>query len=332
MRSILEQAVIHHLSGNADKAQELFHQFIVARARQIHESMRNGESVTEGFEDEELVTEEFFSEDDLAKLEDSPVEDEGADEFALGGEADEAGDAADNVDDAMGDMDDAMGDMDDVDDNGVDDGEDGALESRIEDLEAELERLAAEFETLQGEDGEGDEFADDVADADDLEDDMGDGVAEEDPAMAAGADEHQMHESEGDDMGDDDFDDIAESLVNELEKISFKPAQGKTVADGASFTQNTTSNLPQKKVGQRDGAKPTSSKQSQHKGYERETPPSVTTLKKRRNNVDHADSALSLVGKTDTNPNNKGVGTGKNSNVTHANNKSAVVPTKGVVK
>lgn len=323
MRNILEQAVIAHLSGDADKSQELFHQFIVGRARQIHESLRNGETVTEGFEDEDTVNEEFFSEDDLAKLED-PVEDESevpaldAGDEELGIEGDE--EPALNGEEGFGDE-----------ELGAEvPAEEGDLEVRIEELEAELERLAAEFEALNGESGETEEFADDVADATDLDDDMTD-VEGADEFADEDEFEEPVHES-ADEDSDDEFDDLAESVVSELEKISVKMTDGE-IGDGAAVTQNNKSNLPQKKVGQRDGATPIVTKQDQHKGFERETAPGVTTLKKRKNNVDRAASALTPVAKTDKAEHKAvGAGTGKSGSITAKSPKSPVTPTKGVQK
>ena len=70
MRSNLEKAIVHLLNEENDKAESLFHKFIVDRARQIHESLRQGEDLVleEGW-DEEITTESFFTEDDLEGLE-----------------------------------------------------------------------------------------------------------------------------------------------------------------------------------------------------------------------------------------------------------------------
>jgi hypothetical protein len=40
MNSILEQALVHLLNEEHEKAEELMHQFVVDRARQIHEGLR----------------------------------------------------------------------------------------------------------------------------------------------------------------------------------------------------------------------------------------------------------------------------------------------------
>jgi hypothetical protein len=43
MRSILEKALIALLNEEREKADALFHEFILERSRQIHESLRQGE-------------------------------------------------------------------------------------------------------------------------------------------------------------------------------------------------------------------------------------------------------------------------------------------------
>jgi hypothetical protein len=67
MRSILEKALIALLNEEKDKADALFHDFILERSRQIHESLRQGEDfVLDESWEQELSIDEMFSEADLA--------------------------------------------------------------------------------------------------------------------------------------------------------------------------------------------------------------------------------------------------------------------------
>jgi hypothetical protein len=279
MRSILEQSVIHHLNGDTEKAKQLFHEFVVARARQIHESMRNGEDpLVENF-DEETVSETYFGEDDLAEVEDDVEGDEG-----FGDEVEDAGDEVEDDLGIEGDDEDAAGDFDfDAEDG---EGEEGDVdfEERLEDLQAELERLTAEFEDMQGGDDAAGDFDDDVDMADDMQDDMGDEqVAEGDLNIDI---EHE----------DDDFEKLGESITSELEKVTADlKTDGKEVGAGGKFAQQKRSTLPQKGLTARQGGEPVTIKSSQHKGFERETAPSVADMKKRRNTLAKSKDALGVV-------------------------------------
>lgn len=287
MRSILEQAVIHHLNGDADKAAELFHEFVVARARQLHESMRNGE---EGEEcDEEAVSETYFGEEDLEKLEGGNGEEAADDAFGAGEEVQADLDDGNDEGDDLGDFgDDNFGDGEGENDLGDGDVDGGDFEDKLEELQAELERLTAEFEEFKGE--EGDEGEDtDLANG--LDDDMGDGDVA--PATDFGGEED-----------DQDFDAFAESFTSELKKVGGQwPDQktdGKGIASGAAsnLTHNGRSPGLQKGIQARQGGSPNMSRQSQHTGFNRETPPSVGELSsgmKEKPRNSHPKASLSPV-------------------------------------
>jgi hypothetical protein len=158
-----------------DKANELFHEIVVEKSREIYENM-----IAEEAEEEEYAAE---SDEDLE--EDTTLE--------IGG------DQADNMIDAVSDEE-AMGgdDMGDDDEFGGDDmggndmGGEGTPEERIDDLEDALEELKAEFEALMADeenepehnDGEEDPaFGGDDDGEEDGEDDEEDDGEEEDEAM-----------------------------------------------------------------------------------------------------------------------------------------------------
>lgn len=327
MSSILEKALTYLLNEEQDKAEQLFHQFIIERARQIHESLRQREDKVLDENWDQEIAENYFAEDDLADVEDDK-EGEGN---PFGGEGDAEADP-----DAMpmGDDPDAMpmGDPDaDPDAMGADAGE-GSTEDRIADLEASLEELQAQFDELSGTeetehdvdfngDGEigggeeGGEFGDAMPAADaendfDAEEEMGDnpfGTDEEPqeegfapqgrPQAQARPQARPRFESEEEDdedkLDEDEFDDITESIVNELEKVTVNLKDGNEIGTGKSFTQNNTSPTLQKKVNDRHGAKPVvTGLGSEHTGYERESSPGVKDTKfysKVNNTKKHAE-------------------------------------------
>lgn len=329
MRSILEQAVIHHLNGDEAKAQELFHQFIVTRARQIHESMRNGEDpLAEGWDDK-MASEEYFDEGELGSLEDGDGEHaEAGDDF--GGEGEDL-DGAEGDDAAADDLGDDMG-LGDGDEDGDDlggdiGGEADGLEDKIDDMESSIQSLEAKLDELLANFDSGEDLGDD--DATDMQDDMSDtapGEAEDEGFPMESAEEV----SEDDDGDDEDFSDLGESVTSELEKVTPKVADATEVGTGGKINGNATSTLPQKNSAARQGGSPVHTKQSQHKGFEREAAPAVSTLKPRRNNVPKADAALSAVAA----PSNKKEATevGASGKKVPAQTKSPVVPSKGLTK
>ena len=326
MRSILEKAFVALLNEEHDKAEELFHKFIVERARQIHESNRAGEDfvLDENWE-EEITTESYFTEEDLADLEDGEGDEAGEGEenpFAAADDAEGAEFGADEEgaeaagDDLAGDLgaDDAVA----GDDFGADfDGAAGEEEASIESLEDKIDELTAKFEAMMdaigADEGEGDLDADADADADAdfggdvdaeagdvdasaVEDDM-DGADDEAAASddeAGEGDDEQTFESE---ESDDEFDDINESIIDELEKIQVTLVDGKEIAAGGSIQQNRTSMIPQKSKEARQGGEPVKQKVTNHKHFNRETAPAVADMKARKNTLKKADSTQSKVSK-----------------------------------
>lgn len=313
MRSILEKAFVALLNEEHDKAEELFHKFIVERARQIHESNRAGDDfvLDENWNDE-ITTESYFTEDDLSDIEGAEGGDdaagEGDDEFAseFGGD-----DAADADADADADLDAGEADLDAADaDAGLDAAEagEGDLETKIDDLSDQITKLTAEFEAMM--DAIGDEGGDLGGDEDFGAADDADAGAEADAFGGDDMDAADDADAVSDDMdgtdeephmegeeADDEFDDITESIIDELEKVSVTLSDGKEVGAGKGFTQNQGAALPQKGKDARQGGAPIKMKQDQHKGFEREAAPGVETLKPRRNNVPKANAALSKVSK-----------------------------------
>jgi len=156
-RSKFEQMLEHLINEDEQKAKELFHDIVVAKSREIYET---------------LISEDFTSEEEEMMPAEEP-EMEASDEFS--------GDDA--TDDMMGDIeggDEEGGDMggDDVTLSGGDVDE---LQDRVVDLEDALDALRDEFESLMGgEEGGDDMGGDDMADAGGPEMDS---MAQEMPAM-----------------------------------------------------------------------------------------------------------------------------------------------------
>jgi hypothetical protein len=172
---------------NEDKeaAQELFHEIVVEKSRDIYESLLEDDEEVDESDDEEVDE----SDEDLDEADDEEVDesDEDLDEnfsldtFEVEADDEEADDASDEEADDM-DMGDEEGEEDE--------GDDGDVEDRVEDLEDALDDLKAEFEKMMAGDDEGEEGDDDMGgDAtDDMMGDLGmdtEEAAEEDESFQA---------------------------------------------------------------------------------------------------------------------------------------------------
>jgi hypothetical protein len=282
MRSILERAIEHLLNKDHDKAESLFHKFIVDRARQIHESLRQGDevSLTEGWDDE-IVSEEYFSDADLENT------GEAGDDMDSEGDVDTL--ASDENVDADADTSDVDGDMPDDMDGDVDADGNEDISDKVNDFEAELEKLTAQFKDMiasldvdgdtsseddlddNADDKNDDDKNDDVdADGEDFSSDVNDDTSSENPEDS---DESAVEEDDEDMWENYDLDDITESVIAELEKISIDASVEGKSTDGKKMTPNTKSVLPQKGLNQRDGGSPIKSPFTKNDSMARETPP-----------------------------------------------------------
>ena len=186
----------HLINEDEQKAKELFHDIVVAKSREIYET---------------LISEDFDMEENLE------VEPTGepAEEPEM-----EASDDEFSGDDATDDM---MGDIEGGDDMGSDDmsgddvslsgGDVDELQDRVVDLEDALDALRDEFESLMG----GEEGGDDMGGDDMGGDDMGDaGVPEMDGGMSQ---EMPAMERRGNDEDEDEKTD--EAFIREyVEKVT----------------------------------------------------------------------------------------------------------------
>ncbi len=149
MSNKFEQLLDYLVNEEMDKANELFHEIVVEKSREIYENMIAEEAADEDM-DESMESDDEMEES--MDTDDEQVEEETTLEIG--------GDSTDDFMDKVSDPE-AMGGMDDMDDGPSMDGDlgdegDGSIEGRVSDLEQELEKLTAEFEQLMA-DEEGEE-------------------------------------------------------------------------------------------------------------------------------------------------------------------------------
>ena len=178
---MLEKLVNEDRAG----AEELFHEIVVEKSRDIYENLL-GDDLKENEEEVEETTEEEVDEATDDKEDDEEKVDEATDEEvdeATDEEVDEATDEEVEEDEELDEFeveptveadpaDDMMGDIEDAMDGDDEEAPEGDLEDRVVDLEDELDKLKAEFEKEMGDgdDEEGDEADDEGEDDMDMDD------------------------------------------------------------------------------------------------------------------------------------------------------------------
>jgi hypothetical protein len=157
-KQILEQMLEHLVNDEREKADELFHEYVVTKSREIYESLIEDEMVEEEEkeEDEDEDMEEAASDEDA---EEDKVDEEFED-IAI-----EAGDETDDLEAelSMGDEEGEMGDEEGEDDMG--EKEPAEL---FQDLDAIVDELQAKFDAMKGGE-EGDEGEEEMKDGFDPE-------------------------------------------------------------------------------------------------------------------------------------------------------------------
>ena len=168
-----EQLIEYVINDDTQKAQELFHEIVVEKSRQIYEDIMSEEEIDEAEEGEDL--EEGDMGGDAADQLIDNVEAEEQDDMNMEAEGD------DDMDDDGMDMDpDAERDEFGGDD-GMGGGDEPATKDDIMNLEDKLDQLMAEFEDLMG---DGDDFGpDEGGDAIEMDD-----TEEMEPGMMEGLD------------------------------------------------------------------------------------------------------------------------------------------------
>ena len=222
-RANLEQILELLLAEENEQAEELLHEYVVAKARQQYERVLDeSEEVEEDLDESEEVDESSCG------SKKKRMEDEEVDETI-----DHSDPSADYVEDVTAIEDaveaDEFGEGDDEDDGEMD----GDVEDKIDDLEDELEALKAEFEKLMKDDDDAEDDADDAMDA----------------AMDADADEIEFDDQEMESVEyelDEDFDDQIDEATKLSDQVSPQSTKEKLdVPDpGADNTQSPFTNKP----------------------------------------------------------------------------------------
>ncbi len=204
-----QQMLEYLVNEDSEKAEEIFHEIVVEKSRQIYEELLAEELAEDSDEEVEEGDDEEVEESDDEEVEESEEEeveendedleeDFDLDEF----DVEEAPMGGDPSDDMEMDMDDQEGDMDmemDMDDQEGDmdmDGDAPATQDDIKDLEAELADLKAEFEELMSD-----------KDMDDDDMDMGSDEGDDDMDM----------DDEGE-MDKESYDEFEEASDEEVEE------------------------------------------------------------------------------------------------------------------
>ena len=177
MSNKFEQLLDYLVNEEMDKANELFHEIVVEKSREIYENMIAEEAEEESIEEADAENDNDLDESDADLEEETTLE--------IGG------DKADGIPSStMDPM--AMG-MDDEEGKPSMDGDlggmgDGSLEDQVFDLKSELEKLKADFAELSGDEASEPEHND----------------GEDDPAFAKSDDDSEDDGEDGDEDGDEE--------------------------------------------------------------------------------------------------------------------------------
>jgi len=152
---LLQQMLEHLVNDEQQKAEELFHEYVVAKSREIYEGLIESEIA-----EEEKDEDEEDEMDEAAKDEDAEEDkvDEEFEDIAIEGDDDMGDMGGDPTDDLEAELDSDMGD--DEDDMG-----EKSEEELFQDLDAIVDELQAKFDELKGDEmGDEEEMKDDIND------------------------------------------------------------------------------------------------------------------------------------------------------------------------
>lgn len=174
-KSTLEQMLEHLVNDETAKAEELFHEYVVAKSREIYEDLIEEELKDEEVEEASAEKKEDDAVDEASKDKDKEEEkvDEASDEDSKDEEVDEEfEEVAVEGDDEEGEIDAIGGDAtDDLAADITKDSEEGEKEPEelFQDLDAIVDELQAKFDEIKG-------VGDAEAKGDDMEDEMKDSI------------------------------------------------------------------------------------------------------------------------------------------------------------
>jgi hypothetical protein len=167
-KNTLSQMLEHLVNGDQQKAEELFHEYVVAQSRDIYESlieseMEDDEEVDEAAADDEA--EEDKVDEAAEEDEDGEDLDENFEDLAIEADDEMGGDA---TDDLAGELDGEEGDMDDMDDDMAD--KDPA--ELFQDLDSIVDELQAKFDAMNGDDDMGGDDMGGMGDDEEMKDEF----------------------------------------------------------------------------------------------------------------------------------------------------------------
>ena len=248
-----QQMLEYLVNEDKEKAEELFHEIVVEKSRQIYEDLLAEEFADDEIEeaDEEEVEEsdedeiEEADEEEVEESDEEVEEDFDLDEFDVE-EAPMGGDPADDMEMDM-DMDDDDMDDDDMDMDG--DGDEPATQDDIKDLEAELADLKAEFEELMSDMDKDDDMDDDDMDMDKESVDEYEDFEESDEEEVEESDEEEVEESDEEEVEENVTKTAAEEMREYVEKVTAKMgdmgADTKSPVAGANDMGGDAGNIAQ---------------------------------------------------------------------------------------
>lgn len=219
MSNKFEKLLDYLVNEEIEKANELFHEIIVEKSREIYSDLI-AEEVEEDLE-EETDDEDNQEESDDDQQDEGFMHDEDESMYEIGG--DSADDLTHDVEDpdAMGHDDEMHADMDDE-FGGEEAEEDHATKSDIMDIKDDIAELKAEFEALLAHEKEEDE-------EDDLDFDTDTEFGDEDDDESDDSEDDQESDEEEVDSDDDD-EEADESFMREYREVVGKPYGGGKVA------------------------------------------------------------------------------------------------------
>ena len=262
-----EEMLERLINEDREGAEELFHEIVVEKSRDIYESLLAEEADDEV---EEATDEEVdeATDEEVDEATDEEVDESDDEEVDENFDLDEFEVEADPMD-AMGDdaADNMIADLEGGDDDEEDKGEEGDMEDRVEDLEDALEELQAEFEKMMAGD-EGDDDADmDMGDDEGDEDEneafnFGEAEEDTDEAVEEASDE-EVEEASDEEVEETKAPQTAGEQMREyVEKVSAtmgdNGANTKSTVASANDMGGTASNIAQgadEKGGSADSAK-----------------------------------------------------------------------------
>ena len=162
-KETLEQMLEHLVNDEQDKAEELFHEYVVAKSREIYESLIEEEMDDEDEdEDEENVDEAVEDDEDEEEVSEELTDED----FDI-----EEADDEDDMSDMMGgdETDDLVSDVEDDEEMDMDDEGDEDTEELFQDLESIVDELQSKFDELKGDEGDDEEDMDDEEMKDDFD-------------------------------------------------------------------------------------------------------------------------------------------------------------------